>query len=217
MQRTYGTAAVVGATLAIIGNAALFAVDPAVPSNKLSWPLSPHTYVFMQVFFALTQLLMGLGVLGLVRSDIVRSSRAAHVLGALAVGGMALTVPGELALILVRHDNSDASAVGSLSSVFGLGVLFADIGLIGLGAMALRQRRWTRGWAVLPLALGIFQLLVVTPVSLAEGFTSVSSNTAIGVADALTALIGVRLLRPKPAREPTKTHARSATLPGARA
>ncbi len=196
MKRTTGIAAIIGAVLAIIGNATLFAVHPVVPKAKLSWPLSSHTYVFMQSFFALTQLLMAVGIYGLTRAVIaVRPVRAARIMGGLAVTGMALTVPGELVLILVRGDDADASTVGTLSSVFGLGLLLADIGLIGLGVLALRSGCWPRAWAALPLVLGAFQLIVVTPVSISTGFSSVASNVVIGVADALTALIGVRLLQ----------------------
>jgi hypothetical protein len=213
MTRHAGIAAITGAALAIVGNAALFAVHPVVPSSKLSWPLSPHGYVFMQVFFALTQLLMAAGIFGLTRSDAVRPGRAARVLGALAVTGMALTVPGELVLIFVRNDNASAPAVSTLSSVFGLGVLLADAGLIGFGILALRQRQWSRGWAALPLVLGVFQLIVVTPVSLAAGFTSVASNVAIGVADVLTALIGVRLLQTTGSAQPAQAPAAAAAMP----
>lgn len=190
-----GVSAIAGAVLAIVGNAALFAVDPSVAESKLSWPLSPQQYLFMQLFFALTQALMAAGIIGLVRSDVVRPGRGAHVFGGLAVTGMALTVPGELVLILVRRADADAGSVGAMSSVFGLGVLLADIGLIGLGILALRQRRWPRAWSALPLVLGAWQLLVVTPVSISQGFTSVASNVAIGAADLMTALIGVALLR----------------------
>ncbi len=188
-------------------------MHPVVPGDKLSWPLSPHDYVFMQLFFAFTQLLMAAGIFGLTRSGAVRPGRAARVLGTLAVTGMALTVPGELVLILVRGDNADASAVSTLSGVFGLGVLLADVGLIGLGILALRQRRWSRGWAALPLALGAFQLIVVTPVSLTAGFTSVASNVAIGVADVMTALIGVRLLQTTSIRQPVRARATAGVMP----
>jgi hypothetical protein len=190
-----GTAAIGGAAAAILGNAWLFVVDPAVPADRLSWPLTPHAYIFMQVFFAATQLLLGAAVLGLALSDAVPRSRRATTFRILAVVGMGLTVPGELVLILVRNDLADASAVGSLSGVFGLGVLLADIGLIGLGVLALRQRSWPRAWAALPLALGLFQLFVVTPVSIAFGFTGIASNTTIAVADALTALLGLCLIK----------------------
>ncbi|MGC4112098.1 MAG: hypothetical protein QM747_17120 [Nocardioides sp.] len=190
-----GIASIVGAASAILGNAWLFVVDPAVPSDRLSWPLTPHAYVFMQVFFALTQLLLGCALLGLALSDAVDRGRRAMTFRILAVAGMALTVPGELVLILVRNDRADASAVSSLSGVFGMGVLLADIGLIGQGILALRQRTWPRTWASLPLVLGLFQLFVVTPVSITFGFTGIASNVTIAVADALTALLGICLIR----------------------
>jgi hypothetical protein len=195
LLRRCGLAAIVGAALAVLGNACLFAVHPAVPDDRLSYPLSAQAYVWMQLFFALTQALLAAGVVGLVGSDVVRPSRAARVLGGLAVVGMLLTVPGELVLILVRGAAADASSADTASSVFGLGVLLADIGLTGVGVMALRQRRWPRPWAALPLVLGLFQLFVVTPASFAFGFASVASNVVIGIADVLTALIGVGLIR----------------------
>jgi hypothetical protein len=195
LRRRCGLGAIAGAALAILGNAFLFIVNPAVPSDRLSYPLSPQAYVPMQLFFAVTQALLAAGVVGLVCSDVVRPSRAARIPGGLAVVGMFLTVPGELVLILVRRAAADANSVNTASTVFGLGALLADIGLIGIGVMALRQRRWPRPWAALPLALGIFQLLVVTPVSFAFGFASVASNVAIGIADVLTALIGVAVIR----------------------
>src|ERR1700712_5161016 len=108
MTRSYGIAAITGAALAIVGNAALFAVHPVVGKGKLSWPLSPNAYIFMQFFFALTQLLMAIGIFGLVRSDVVRRSRTATIFGSMAVIGMVLTVLGELVLILVRGDDENA-------------------------------------------------------------------------------------------------------------
>ncbi len=94
--RRCGLAAIAGAALAILGNAFLFVVNPAVPDDRLSYPLSPQAYVPMQLFFALTQALLAAGVVSLVYSDVVRRSRTARVLGRLAMVGMFLTVPGEL-------------------------------------------------------------------------------------------------------------------------
>ncbi|PZS29100.1 MAG: hypothetical protein DLM61_13480 [Pseudonocardiales bacterium] len=210
LLRRCGLGAIAGAALAILGNAFLFVVNPAVPDDRLSYPLSPQAYVPMQLFLALTQALLAAGVVGLVCSDVVRPSRAARILGGLAVVGMLLTVPGELVLILVRRAAGDASSVGTASSVFGLGALLADIGLTGIGVIALRQRRWPRPWAALPLVLGIFQLFVVTPVSIAFGFAGVASNVVIGIADVLTALIGVAVIRlSSPAGQVSRTGARS--------
>ena len=194
LLRRCGLAAITGAALAILGNAFLFVVTPAVPDDRLSYPLSAQAYVWMQVFFALTQALLAAGIVGLVGADVVRPGRAARILGGLAVVGMLLTVPGELVLILVRHAAEDASSVDTASSVFGLGALLADIGLTGIGVMALRQHRWPQTWAALPLVLGVFQLFVVTPVSFTFGFAGVASNVVIGIADVLTALIGVAVI-----------------------
>ena len=89
----------------------------------------------------------------------------------------------------------NAAATSAASTVFGVGVLLADVGLVGFGVLAMRLSRWPTGWAALPLVLGLFQLLVVTPVSLALGFASAGSFAVIAIADLLTALVGVGPLR----------------------
>jgi hypothetical protein len=94
----------------------------------------------------------------------------------------------------VAGSDVDAGSTSAASTVFGVGVLLAAIGLIGLGSFALRLRRGPTAWAVLPLVLGLFQLLVVTPVSFALGFASPGSFVVIALADLLTVLIGVGLL-----------------------
>ena len=168
----------------------------------------------MQLFFALAQALLAAGIVGLVGSDIVRPSRWSRVFGGLAVVGMVLTVPGELVLIATRGAEADADSVAAVSSVFGLGVLLADLGLIGLGVLALRQRQWPTTRAALPLVLGLYQLFVVTPVSLSQGFTSIASNVVIGAANVLTALIGVALLQNTAGDGPrSRSESPTATLP----
>jgi hypothetical protein len=74
-------------------------------------------------------------------------------------------------------------------------VLLADVGLIGLGVLALRRRRGPARLAAIALALGSFQLVVVTPVSLSLGFASTASFVVITAADLLTMLLGAALVR----------------------
>jgi hypothetical protein len=73
-------------------------------------------------------------------------------------------------------------------------VLIADAGLMLFGIAALRAAVWPRHWAVLPILLGAFQLLIVTPVVLTAGFASVAAFAAITAQDILVALLGFRLL-----------------------
>jgi hypothetical protein len=193
-RRYGGLAAITGALLAIAGNTALLFINPVVTEDALSYPVTPGQFRWVQLFFALTQALMAYGVFALVRSGAARRTRSTRIFGALAVIGFVITVPGELVLMLVADEAFDSTAVNTASSVFGIGLLVADVGLIGYGLAALRSRLWPTGWAALPLIFGAFQLLVVTPIIFATGFTSFATYTAIAVADLLVAVTGVRLL-----------------------
>lgn len=183
--------------MAISANAVVEVVgltDPSVQADQVSYPLTTSTFAVGQIWFAVTQALMTIGIWGLVRSTLVTASRSRTVLGAMAVLGMALTVPGELILITVASRDADSGAVSAASTFFGVGVLLANVGLTGFGVQAMRQRRWTLPWRVLPLTFALFQLLIATPVSLALGFASLASFAVIAMADLLMALIGLALL-----------------------
>ncbi len=195
-----GIAAITGALLAIAGNAVVLAAHPNAPAQLVSYPLSPHDFRLGQIFFAFTQALMTLGIVALVRSGIAGSGRRARVGGRLAVAGFVLTIPGELVLALVADTPIDSGRASAASSVFGIGVLLADLGLIVFGISALRAAVWPRSWAALPLALGIFELLVVTPVALGAGFASVAAFLVITAQDLLVALLGWQLVRHSPDR-----------------
>lgn len=193
--RTAGVAAVAGAVLAIAGNALVLAATPHAPKDTVSYPLSPSSFRVGQVFFALTQLLMAWGIVGLARSRIGGTARLARTGAWLAVAGFVLTVPGEVALAFVADAATDSARANVASSVYGIAVLVADIGLIALGAAALRAGTWPRAGALLVLGLGLFQLLVVTPVVLGAGFASTAAFVVIALQDGIVALLGARLIR----------------------
>jgi hypothetical protein len=204
-----GIAAVTGALLAIAGNAVVLAAHPNAPAHLVSYPLSAHDFRLGQIFFAFTQALMTLGIVALVRSGIAEPGRRARVGGRLAVAGFLLTIPGELVLALVADAATDSGRASAASSVFGIGVLLADLGLILFGISVLRAGVWSRSRAALPLVLGVFQLIVVTPVALGAGFASVAAFLVITAQDLLVALLGWQLVRHAPAR-------RRVSAPGSR-
>ncbi len=189
-----GAAAITGAFLAIVANAVIFRTDAKVPSDLVSYPLSANDFRLGQIFFAITQALMAAGIVALVRSGIAGRSRRARAGALLAAVGFLLTVPGELVLALVADATIDSGGANAASSVFGLGVLIADIGLVLFGVEALRAGIWPRHWAALPVVVGVFQLFVVTPVVLGAGFASGAALAVITVQDLLIALLGVRLI-----------------------
>lgn len=194
-QSSGGIAAILGAALAIVGNAVISLAAPTGVPDTVSYPLSATQFRWAQLFFAVTQALMAYGVLELTRSDAVRRRRSTITFAFLAVTGFAVTVPGELVLIPVATAASESGAAAAASAVFGVGLLIADIGLIGYGFAALRDHRWPRRWAALPAILGTFQLLVVTPVALSTGFASAATFIVITLADLMVAAIGIRLLK----------------------
>jgi hypothetical protein len=193
--RLGGAAACVGAALAIIGNALILGADPVVASDVVSYPLSANAFRLGQVFFALTQALMAAGIVALVGSRMAGAGWRARYGGGLAVLGFVVTIPGELVLAFVATQAIDSNAANAASSVFGIGMLLADIGLILFGLDALRAGTWPRPWSTLPTTLGMFQLLVVTPVVLSAGFASVGAFVVITLQDLLIGAIGLRLWR----------------------
>jgi hypothetical protein len=211
LQKRGGWAAIAGALLAIAGDAVVLASSPSVATDRVSYPLTTHAFQLGQVFFALTQALVAVGIVALVRSAAVRPSRAGRVFGWLAVVGIVLTVPGELALIPVASANADAAATSAVSTGYGIAVLLTDIGLIGFGVLAVRQRRWPAGWRLLPLTLGLFQLLVTTPVALAAGFASTAAFVVIALSDLLVAAVGLALIREPRIPEPVPAEPLPAT------
>jgi hypothetical protein len=196
--RIGGAAAVCGALLAIAGNALVLGAAPNAPHDTVSYPLSPHDFRVGQVFFAVTQALMTVGIAALARSGAAGSTKRAAVGGWLALTGFALTVPGELALALVADAGVDSGSANAASAVYGVGVVCADVGLILFGSAALRAGVWPRPRAALPLVVGAFQLLVVTPVALSAGFATTAAFVVIAVQDLLLALLGLALFESRP-------------------
>src|SRR5437879_3975959 len=131
--RNTGLCCVAGGLLAITGNAVTANAEPAVAKGVLSYPLSTGVYFAAQLFFALTQALMFMGVLGLVRARAAGPGRLASAGTALAALGMGLTVPGELALGLFGGSASESATVNAISSLFGLATVLASLGLILAG------------------------------------------------------------------------------------
>jgi len=194
-QRQCGWAAISGAVLAIVGDGLVLASSGSVPSDQMSYPLTPHEFQVGQVYFALTQLLITAGIVALVRSGAVWPSRTARAFGRLATLGIAMTVLGELALIPVADQPTNSAGASAATTFYGVAILLTDVGLIGFGLLAVRQGRWPRGWRLLPLLLGLFQLMVASPVALAFGFESLAGYTVIALSDLLIAAIGTALVR----------------------
>ena len=188
-------AALVGAAVAIVLNAIVMFAPAAGKPGLVAYPQAVDDYRSGQIVFAATQLLMGIGLFAMIRCRRAPLSGMGRVGGWLAIVGWAITVPGEIIIGVVADQSVDSDAATVATTVYGVGVLLADIGLILFGIAVIRSRSWWLSWRPLPLILGVVQLVVVTPVLLVIGFIGVPAFAVLVVQDVLVALIGVALLR----------------------
>ena len=121
--RNAGILCIAGALIAMTANALSAQADPAVAEDITSYPLSTSVFVVAQILFALTQAMMLMGVLGLVRAHAIGRTTLATIGAWLAVIGIGLTVPGELGFGIIASSETDSTSAMIVSTFFGLATL----------------------------------------------------------------------------------------------
>ena len=165
--RNAGILCIAGALTAMTANALSARADPAVAEDIISYPLSTGVFVVAQILFALTQAMMLMGVLGLVRAHAIGRTRLATIGAWLAVIGIGLTVPGELGFGIIASSETDSTSAMIVSTFFGLATLVGSLGLILAGIGAIRTRAWTSWRRFTPLIVGAYYFVVLLPVFIA--------------------------------------------------
>lgn len=166
-------AGVLGAAGAIV----LLSVEPAVGRDRFSYPFTPAGFVTAQVWFSIHHLGLLARLYGLWRSRAAGSSR----LGRLGCWG-AIVGMGLLSIMeLVAISGSDAAYPSPLSNLierlYGIPSVLIGLSLIATGIAVIRSGRW-RGWRRgLPLALGVYVFVPLTPALFAS---YVAARLAIG-------------------------------------
>ena len=165
--RNAGILCIAGALIAMAANALSAHADPTVAEDIISYPLSTEVFVVAQILFALTQAMMLMGVLGLVRAHAIGKNRLATIGAWLAVIGIGLTVPGELGFGIIASSKTDSTSAMIVSTFFGLATLVGSLGLILAGIGAIRARVWTSWRRFVPLIAGAYYFVVLLPVFIA--------------------------------------------------
>ena len=165
--RIAGILCIAGALIAMTANALSAQAAPAVAEDITSYPLSTGVFVVAQILFALTQAMMLMGVLGLVRANAIGRTKLATIGAWLAVIGIGLTVPGELGFGIIASSETDSTSAMIVSTFFGLATLVGSLGLILAGIGAIRTRAWTSWRRFTPLIVGAYYFVVLLPVFIA--------------------------------------------------
>jgi len=184
-----GRACVAGATVAVILAATTQAVqtDTDIPTHQLSYPWWSEAAVLFYLLAAGSQLLLAAGVLGLRRSGVAGTGRAADLGLLAAITGTALIAVGDLATIPLRHELVDSGWPRVVEAIFAVGTVVSTLGFLVAGRATVRAGVWTDWRRFTPLAIGIWSVALV-----GLQFTSLLP-TAVGIYALCFLALGVAL------------------------
>jgi hypothetical protein len=166
-----------------------------VSDERLSFPWDGATAVTTSSVWAVTQVLLVVGLVGFVRSD-AAASRAGRLGGAAAVLGASLFVPAHVLSILGRDAVLDDTVAVVVIALFAVGTLLQALGLAVSGASTIRSGVWS-GWARwTPLAVAV-TMLALLPLQ----FTPLLA-AAVGFYAAAVVALGLAMMRHRDAAMP---------------
>lgn len=155
---------IAGAAMTALSGAIVQAiVQPAtnVSDRLWSYPWSASAFVPVSLLYAALHVLVIVGLLGLASSDAAGSNTAGRRGLAIAVGGTALLLAGELASLPIRHARVDDMSAQVVGALFGLGCLISAVGFLVAGRAIARAGLWLgwHRWTV--LIVGIWTAVLV--------------------------------------------------------
>ena len=138
-------------------------VEPTVPEARFSYPLGATAFVVLQLWFCLQHLGLIAGQVGLRSVGVAGSGRATgwgHYVG---IAGMALLTLTELLAVAAAEDPYSTRLTDVLDVLYGVSTIAIGVGLILVGVAVRRQGAW-QGWrSWLPLALGVWVFVPMSP------------------------------------------------------
>ncbi|CAN5588231.1 hypothetical protein BH10ACT3_BH10ACT3_09800 [soil metagenome] len=168
--RTAATIGLGGALITLVGGtfAQIVTGSTSVSPDNWSYPFSARAHVLLSVLWALSHVLVFVGLNGLRRSGLAAERRAGVVGVNLALAGTAILALGEIASMWLANSTEDAGAAIAISSLFGVGTLLTAVGMVMFGIVVIRDRRWSGAGRWAPLAFGLVNVvqLVLGPTDL---------------------------------------------------
>jgi hypothetical protein len=152
-------AGVLGAASAIF----LAYIPSELPEERFSYPLDTGGFTAIQVFFFVHHLALAGGLWAVWRSGAAGHGRHATIGGAGSVVTMGLLAVQELVAISAASASYPSTLADTVGGVYGGVSLLNGVVLILFGVAVLRAGRWT-GWSRwLPLILGVYVIVPLTP------------------------------------------------------
>lgn len=190
--RTPGLLCLAAGLLGAASGLFLAYVEPQVPDSRFSYPLDTAGFVAIQIWFVLQHLGLLAGQWALRQSGVSGRSRAAAAGHLIGMGGMALLTLTELLAISASESPYPSSRTDVLDALYGVSSIALGVGLTMVGAMVVRERSWSGWLRWLPLTLGVWVFVPMTPAMLV-GF--LPARLAISAWMLLFAALGWALIR----------------------
>lgn len=190
--RMAGLACLAAGVLGAASGLYMMFVPEQVSDDRYSYPLRAGPFVALQVWFFAQHLGLLAGQAGLERSGAGRTWRHARWGHRLGVAGMAALAITELLAIAARNTDYRTGLTNTLDVLYGSSSIAIGVGLAVAGTGVLRDRDW-KGWGRwLPLVLGAWVFVPMTP-AIAVGY--LPARLAITGWMVLYALLGWLLLQ----------------------
>ena len=161
--RAEGITCIVGAamlTMLAVGTQVVQA-STDVSKDQWSYPWSSGTSITFDLLGAGSELLLAFGVLGLRRSRVAGTARAASLGLWVALVGTALVVVGHLASVPVRNELVNDGWPRVVGGVFGLGTVLTAVGFLLAGRATIRAGIWRDWRRFTPLAVGAWSPILI--------------------------------------------------------
>lgn len=161
--RTVGWLCAIGALIGVIGGLVTGFVEPAVSTDRWSYPYTSGGFVVAQASFLLNHLLLLAGLLGLARSGATGSGRLGRFGLWTAITGMVGLSACEVAAAALADSAYPSPETNVTEALFGVTTILIGVGLVAAGVAVVRARRWT-GWRrYITLVLGVAVFVMVIP------------------------------------------------------
>jgi hypothetical protein len=156
---------ILGGAIGTVGATVTQFISSSVSTDLTRYPYAAHTFVLTELLWTLAHILVLVGFVGFVRSDLAGPTRRARIGLRLALVGLVLMIPLEFGFVFAASTKETDAYPLTLSSLFGLATVLIAVGMILAGVATLRTRR-AYGWRrFVPLACGL-SAVVLMPMQL---------------------------------------------------
>jgi hypothetical protein len=187
-----GLLCVLGAAIGAAGGLALVFVTPAVTPDRFSYPLSPGAHRLAEASFAVSHVLLLIGVLGLVWAGATGGTRLGRAGITTTVAGLAVLTGCEVGAYALAESACPTAATDRLEAGYGVSTILIGVGLVLAGVAVVRAHGLAGHARYLVLICGVAVFVVVLPGVMGP---MVAGRLALVAWMVLWGVLGVALVR----------------------